>query len=99
MRYFFLIVSVCTILVACSNDSGTKGPVDGKVLFMSKCMICHGADGRMGLNGAMSLPESNLTLDQRMGVVRNGRKIMPAFSSILSPEEIEAVAKYTLTFK
>lgn len=99
MRYFFFMVIVCVLLVACSSGAETSRTLDGKALFMSKCILCHGADGRMGLNGAMSLPDSKLTLEQRMGVVRNGRKIMPAFNSILSSQEIEAVAQYTLTLK
>ena len=99
MRYFLFILSLTILMWACSNAPQNSGIVNGKSIFMSKCITCHGANGRMGLNGAVALPDSDLTLSQRMIVVDKGRKIMPAFNAILSQEEIEAVSKYTLTLK
>ena len=99
MRYFLFILSLAILLWACSNAPQKSDIVNGKSIFMSKCITCHGADGRMGLNGAVALPDSDLTLSQRMIVVDKGRKIMPAFNAILSQKEIEAVSKYTLTLK
>ena len=55
----------------------------------------------MGANGAANLQQSQISLDERIATVTHGRldKGMTAFKGILSPEEIEAVAKYTLTLK
>lgn len=68
---------------------------DGRQLFQKNCVICHGADGRLGLNGAKDLTQSALTLEQRIQLINHGRAPMPAFEQTLSAAEIEAVAIFT----
>lgn len=70
---------------------------DGQAIFRQYCVTCHGADGKLGLNGAKDLSQSTLPLDERILVVAKGRKVMTPFEDILSAEEIKAVAQYTLT--
>lgn len=72
---------------------------DGMAVFRQKCVTCHGADGALGLNGAKNLSQSVLTLEERINIITNGKKLMTPFGTILSPEEIKAVAEYTQTFK
>ena len=72
---------------------------DGMAVFRQKCVTCHGADGTLGLNGAKDLTQSTLTLEERINLVTNGKKLMTPFVSILSPEEIQAVAEYTQSLK
>ena len=75
--------------------------VQGKILFSKNCAVCHGADGRLGLNGAYDLTKSNLTLQGRIYQVTNGSisKKMPAFADKLTPEQIQQVVAYSLTLK
>lgn len=101
MRTFSLITLLSLLIGACgpSTNSKPKKEVSGLEVYKVRCVLCHGADGRMGMNGAKALPESTLSLEARIAVVTNGRKIMPAFKEMLSKEEIEAVAAYTMKFK
>ncbi|MDO8368311.1 MAG: cytochrome c [Saprospiraceae bacterium] len=80
-----------------TSDSTLKP--DGMAVFRQKCVTCHGADGALGLNGAKDFSQSVLTLEERINIITNGKKLMTPFGTILSPEEIKAVAEYTQTFK
>ncbi len=75
------------------------GGIDGESIFKTRCVTCHGSKGNMGANGAANLQQSELPLAERVKVIVNGRKAMTAFKNILSPDEIEAVAAYSLTLK
>ncbi len=79
-------------------SSSTEKP-DGMAVFRQHCVICHGSDGNLGLNGARHLSESILPLEERVNIITNGKTLMTPFRSQLSPEEIQAVAAYTLTLK
>lgn len=84
---------------AAAAQSATAPPADpdGQAIFRQYCVVCHGADGKLGLNGAKDLTVSILTLEERTNIIANGKKLMTPFNEILSPEEIKAVAKYTQT--
>jgi cytochrome c6 len=81
-----------------NRDATTNNP-DGQLVFRKNCAICHGADGKLGLNGAKDLSVSTIPLTERIDLITNGRKLMTPFKAILSPEEIKAVAEYTLSLK
>lgn len=72
---------------------------DGQALFRQYCVLCHGADGKLGLNGAKDLTQSALTLDERILIITKGKNLMTPFGEMLTPEEIRAVAAYTTTLK
>ncbi|NBC25068.1 MAG: c-type cytochrome [Bacteroidetes bacterium] len=75
-----------------------KELAEGQKLYKRHCISCHGMNGKMGFNGAKDLTESNLTFNERKVLIAYGRESMMAFKSILDPEEIEAVARYSMTF-
>lgn len=78
------------------NTAVHTGP-DGMAIFRQYCVVCHGADGKLALNGAKDLTISTLTLEERLNIITNGKKLMTPFNEILTPEEIKAVAEYTQT--
>ena len=84
---------------AAKNIPGAKTTPDGMAVFRQNCVTCHGADGMLGLNGAKDLGMSTLTLEERINIITNGKKLMTPFKALLSPEEILAVAEYTQSFK
>ncbi|MCB9355312.1 MAG: cytochrome c [Saprospiraceae bacterium] len=86
-------------LAAQSSGPATPAPPDGMAVFRQYCLVCHGADGKLGLNGAKDLSASTLTLEERINIVTHGKKLMTPFDEMLSAEEIKAVAEYTLTLK
>jgi len=111
MRIFPFFITSLAILVgsACGSAEGqsnrnadsaltsTSAGPDGKAVFRQYCVTCHGADGKLGLNGAKDLTVSILTLEERINVITYGRKVMTPFNEVLTPEEIRAVAEYTQT--
>ena len=68
-------------------------------VFRKNCITCHGADGKLGLNGAKDLSASAISVEERMEIITNGKKLMTPFKALLSAEEIKAVATYTMTLK
>ena len=78
--------------------NGTTSDIDGKALYTSTCVACHGVDGKLGTNGSKDLTASALTLEERMAVLNNGvpGTAMVAYNTIYSPKEIQAIAEYTM---
>jgi len=110
-KLYFLFLIIC--LAACESDADkiarrtaeaqkagqiTNAP-DGMAIFRQNCVICHGADGRLGLNGAKDLSSSLVPIEERIQIITKGKNLMTPFGSILSPDEITAVANYTLSLK
>ena len=98
------------LLSACSSapteasaeaPAATRAPTElpGQALFATNCAVCHGPDGKRGLNGAHDLTKSNLNQMGRVYMVTNGLGNMPGFKGQLTPEQIEQVAAYSLTLK
>ena len=106
-KYLILGVMLCFGFLfqqACSSPTNNdKPPVvvneKGKNVFKTYCILCHGADGKLGLNGAMDMTQSILTLDERIQVITNGRNTMAPYKGVLDEDEIKAVAEYTMIFK
>jgi mono/diheme cytochrome c family protein len=102
-----LIFILIFVFISCSNDQTghnsaaavSASTPDGSALFRKHCVVCHGADGTLGLNGAKDLTQSALPLEERINIITNGKKLMTPFGTILSQDEIKAVAEYTLTLK
>lgn len=90
-------------LIACSASESestaqatTADAPDGKAVFKQYCITCHGADGKLSLNGAKNLGLSQLNLEGRIAIITNGKNMMTPYGEVLTPEEIRAVAKYTM---
>lgn len=70
---------------------------EGKKIFDTYCILCHGADGKLGLNGSKDLTISTLKTEERIAQVTNGKGLMTPFKEILTEAEIKAVVGYTET--
>lgn len=101
MRNFFLIAFICLLVWSCGGEGTAqeKEEISGQKIYKTHCAICHGDDGRKGFADAKILPESGLSLEERILLITNGRNTMMAYRGVLSEEEIEAVAEYTLSLK
>lgn len=97
------LLGLMLALYGCGGDSGnshSSAPAKpGASTFKKYCTACHGADGKMGLNGAADLTKTTLTQVEAAQVITNGRKLMAPYKSVLSAEEINEVAVYVLTLK
>ena len=92
-----LVLSLVLLFIGFSTDN--QDLPDGEAIYKIQCTLCHGSDGNLGVSGSEKLPESTLNLEQRIEVITYGRGKMNAFNTILSDEEIEAVARYTMNLK
>lgn len=99
--FFFVILG---LLWSCGGDSAggdgaAKRVMSGKEIYQTHCAICHGADGKKGLAGAKMLPDSRLTVEERVQLISQGKGSMMPYKGILSKEEIHKVAEFTLTLQ
>ncbi|MBR9920989.1 MAG: cytochrome c [Bacteroidetes bacterium] len=108
MKYFSVLFLALTFLIACGSESAsdstaaasaTPAPPDGKKIYKINCVQCHGLRGNLGASGSFDLTSSDLSMEERINVITNGRNTMMPFKSLLDEDEIEAVAKYTLELK
>lgn len=113
MKKLLLALPIIALVVACadSNDKKSAKPAkkekkevaadapDGKKIFKINCVLCHGADGKLGVNGSKDLTQSTITLEDAITQITKGKGLMASYEPILSKEEIEAVAKYTISLR
>ena len=71
-----------------------KGNRKGKIIYKQYCVACHGADGKMALNGAKDLSISEIDMKERINQITNGKGMMTPYKDILSEEQIKNVAEY-----
>lgn len=102
--YLFVVVSIyaCGSKDASKNESSVssseaKPKVDGAAVYKTNCELCHGVDGKLGLNGSKDLTVSELDLNERIAQISKGKGLMIAYENILSLAEIKAVAEYTMS--
>ena len=90
-------------LYACAeNQKATSDPGyvnEGAQLYKKYCVICHGADGKLGVNGAKDITASPMTLEERVALINTGKNTMTPFEGILTPDQMRAVANYTMQLK
>jgi cytochrome c6 len=82
-----------------SASATTHDQQAGKSVYQKYCVACHGSQGDLGLQGAPNLKTSALDEQARIEVITHGRGVMPAYEVLLTKEEIQAVAQYTLSLQ
>lgn len=98
--------SVVAAAAAC-NSPVSKGSVDGKALFATACVTCHGPEGTPPASMAAQLgvrdlrsPEfrARATIALVEHQVRTGspNKLMPSFAGALSEAQITAIATFVI---
>lgn len=88
-----LLGLVVLFLTQCSRSEELK---TGKEIYKAYCVNCHGVDGRLATNGAIDLSRSGLPMEGRIEIIKNGRVTMMGFEGVLSQEQIDSVASYTI---
>ena len=94
------VITQTTAPPAESGGSTTQdAPVDGRAIFLQNCSGCHtladaGTTGKVGPN----LDEAKPSYERAQMMVRDGGGgglgVMPKFEGTLTPEQIDAVARY-----
>lgn len=75
-----------------SHDSTAE--TEAAMIFRSRCAVCHGAKGNLGVNGAGDLTVSKLPLEERVEIIYFGKNTMTPFRNVISDAEIVGVARY-----
>jgi len=99
ISFFFL-----ALILACAGKekapaSSSGEVVDGEKIYKKNCIICHGADGKLGVNGAKDITVSKLTFEERVAQIKAGKNTMTPFEGILTEEQMKAAATYSMTLK
>lgn len=69
-----------------------EGLSEGKALYENNCVVCHGADGKLGISGSKDLSKTELDLAGINQIILQGKGMMP--KAQLNQEQAEAVAQY-----
>lgn len=65
---------------------------DGKTLYENNCVLCHGADGKLGLSGAKDLSASAMDMGEITEIILKGKGNMAPVR--VNPEQAEVIARY-----
>lgn len=102
MNYHYKILLICITVFcfSCSNSKKNKTTFsNGKEVFLSRCSICHGEDGKKGLGGASDLTISNLDSVAFFQIINNGRRGMPSFKNTITNKEKDFLFRYLKELK
>lgn len=78
---------------AAKGDQEVVG-VSGEEIYIAKCALCHGNDGKLGQMAATDLSSSSLDHATLIEVINKGRGAMVGFEGALTSEQVEAVAQH-----
>ncbi|MDH5296894.1 MAG: cytochrome c [Nitrospirota bacterium] len=103
---FIMLLFVLVVFNGCTSSTGQQEstPIQQtdsaqvRQLFMAKCAICHGEDGKLGIANSKDLSVSQLSKDEVIAMIRYGKTTMPP-QPALSDEQIESLAEYTLRLR
>lgn len=82
--------------VSMANAGQPMDPALVKSKYDARCGICHGSDGKLMYAGSKDLSISVLSHAEVVAQVTYGKGTMPPMKNMLEPEEIEAIADYTM---
>ena len=83
--------------VAAGQEAARGNAPDGAAIFSQRCSYCHGDRGQ-GLAAAVTIAGPSLQAEHDLGnvmtAVESGPSHMPAFSRVLTAQQIQAVSHY-----
>ena len=98
-----LTVAIALAVVLTLSASANAQAAD---LFKSKCVMCHGADGKgssvgktMGAHDFTTAEVQKMSDADLTTTITNGKNKMPKYADKLKPEEIKGLVAYIRTLK
>lgn len=99
MKKLLVLFVFVAIVFSCADKKEKTSGIDARKIYKQNCVICHGIDGKLGLNNSKDLTKSPMTVAERIMVIKNGKGAMTPFGTILKEKQIKAVAEYTFKLK
>jgi cytochrome c6 len=82
------------------NKEETVAAISGEEIYKANnCAVCHGADGKLMLNGAKDLTASTLSRAETEHQILNGKNAMPGYKNSLTPEQLKSLTDYVEGFR
>jgi len=97
MKKTITTLIIIASIIGCAEEQKVDLKM-GEYIWKTNCVLCHGHDGKLSVNGAKDLALSKMKVEDRMIIIRDGKNQMVPFKSLLSEEKIKAVANYSLKF-
>jgi ubiquinol-cytochrome c reductase cytochrome c subunit len=98
LKLSFAILLSCALAAAQEPAAGTAA--GGAAIFSQRCSHCHGDRGQ-GIASAVTIAGPSLQAEHDLGnvisAIESGPSHMPAFSRVLTSEQIRAVARYVIS--
>lgn len=95
--FFRRILCSCVLITLASCFAFSQQTESGQAIFSQKCAKCHGEKGE-GMSGAITIAgpclQAEHDIDAVLRTVRNGKGLMPSYNSLLSPQQMQGVARY-----
>jgi ubiquinol-cytochrome c reductase cytochrome c subunit len=95
LKVWLMLLLHCGFAAGQEQRGGTAA--DGGAIFSQRCSECHGSKGQ-GIAAAVTIAGPSLQAEHDLGkvmeAVETGPSHMPAFSRVLSSEQIRAVSHY-----
>ena len=67
---------------------------EGEIIYIEKCVVCHGTDGKQMTSGAKDLSVSKLTNAEVSGIITSGKGLMPNFKGVFNDEQLASLTTY-----
>jgi len=112
MKHVRLLVSVAAGSVLLSATALAQADKKAERAWKAKCASCHGQTGKGDTDKGKELKVEDMSAakyqskkDDELkkavldGVKMDGKEVMPGFKGELTPEQADALIKYTRTFK
>ena len=105
--FLMLLMAVAGLGVACGSPDEAPAKetaqevteAEARALYIRKCSLCHGDEGKLMASKSPDLSQSNLSLAERVALVTYGKGTMPGQKGTLNRSEIRAVAQYIERFR
>lgn len=95
---FLLVMSYGLAEMHKKSMAGKTTAASGQSIYTETCFKCHGADGKLGVNGAKDLSITLLSAEEQRVIIINGKGAMSGYKD-LTAAQLDSVVQYIATLK
>ena len=97
-------IGLAGILVSC-DETSTEVPDgyvsrSGKTIYIKRCIVCHGPDGKLGASGSKDLSKSRMDSLKMVKMIKEGGNGMPRQKKyFVTDEELANTIEYVKSLR